>query len=156
MELMFGNSQATISPEEAPDSTEGKLSSYREVTPIARMLRTLRGQRTLRQVEADTGISNAYLSNLESGSKKPGAKTLAKLAGYYRVPIQDLLQLAGLAFDDRASNRAESVMDVQRSYDFVLADPSLSVFQKPNEAPSTDVQRFVVRMYEHYTGKRIL
>ena len=156
MVQLFDSNQATISPDQAPDSSEGKLPFYKEVTPIAMMLRRLRGERTLRQVEADTGISNAYLSNLESGSKRPGVKILAKLAGYHRTPLQELLQVAGLAFDDSATNQTESAMDVQRSYDFVLADPNFSIYQKPDGTPTTDVQRFVVRMYEHYTGKKIL
>jgi transcriptional regulator with XRE-family HTH domain len=52
---------------------------------------------TLRQVEDATGISNAYLSQLENDKiKKPSANTLYKLAGLYCIDIDDLLIAAGI------------------------------------------------------------
>ena len=45
---------------------------------------------------------------------------------------------------------------IQRYYDFVMADPDLRDCRKPKETPSVDFQRFVVEMYEHYTGKKLL
>ena len=124
--------------------------------PIGSLLRSLREDRTLRQVEADTGISNAYLCNLEGGLKKPGVKTLSKLASYYDFPLQDLLQAAGLLHRDPLPSFQDSAQDVQRSYDFVMADPDFSRLRKPTEAPPIDFQRFLVEMYQHYTGKRLL
>jgi transcriptional regulator with XRE-family HTH domain len=51
---------------------------------------------TLREVEDATGISNAYLSQLESGRiKKPSPTILFKLAGCYKIPYEHLLELAG-------------------------------------------------------------
>ena len=52
---------------------------------------------TLRQVEESTGISNAYLSQLENGKiKKPSANVLYKLASIYRVDINSLLRASGI------------------------------------------------------------
>lgn len=124
--------------------------------PIAILLRRLRGDKTLRRVESETGISNAYLSNLEQGSKRPGAKILAKLAAYHSVSLQELLQVAGLPLDQGITAGTESVIDIQRSYDFVLSDPNLSQYSKPAGTPNFDTQKFVVQMYEHYTGKKLL
>ena len=127
-------------------------------TTIGALLKNLRGEQSLRQVEAATGISNTYLCNLEGGSKRPGLKTLAKLAVYYQVPLPTLLQASGLQLDEfsLAPTNVMDVMDVKRSYDFVLADPGLSLYQKPAGALPTDVQKFVVEMYQHYTGKKLL
>ncbi len=51
---------------------------------------------TLRAVEAKTGISNAYLSQLEHGKiKTPAPQNLYKLAELYRVPYELLMELAG-------------------------------------------------------------
>ena len=133
----------------------GDEDGARERTPIGGLLRDLRGERTLRQVEANTGVSNSYLCNLESGLKKPGIKTLTKLAAYYRASILDLLQAAGLQPEDTAPTYTDSVADVQRSYEFVLADPDFGQFQKPSPPP-LDFQRFLVQMYQHYTGKKLL
>lgn len=51
---------------------------------------------TLRAVEKETGISNAYLSQLEHGKiQTPAPQNLHKLAGLYRVPYELLMELAG-------------------------------------------------------------
>jgi len=51
---------------------------------------------TLRVVEEITGISNAYLSQLENGKiKKPSPSVLYKLANCYNVSYDHLLELAG-------------------------------------------------------------
>ena len=123
--------------------------------PIADLLKNLRGTKTLRQVETETGVSNAYLCNLESGLKRPGMKTLSKLASYYQVPLHDLIQVMAQPFEQIPTSRG-SVTDVQRGYAYVIQDPVFSQYQKPAEAMPIDAQRFVVQMYQHYTGKRLI
>lgn len=50
---------------------------------------------SLRAVEKETGISNAYLSQLEHGKiKAPAPQNLYKLAELYRVPYELLMELA--------------------------------------------------------------
>lgn len=52
---------------------------------------------TLRQVEEATGISNAYLSQLENDKiKKPSANVLYKLAEIYCIELNFLLAAAGI------------------------------------------------------------
>ncbi len=52
---------------------------------------------TLRQVEDATGISNAYLSQLENDKiKKPSANVLYKLASIYKIELNVLLSAAGI------------------------------------------------------------
>ena len=127
-----------------------------EKPPIADLLKSLRGTKTLRQVETDTGVSNAYLCNIESGLKRPGMKTLSKLASYYQVPLHDLLQVMAMPFESAPAPQKGSVTDVQRGYAYVMDDPAFNQYQKPAEAISIDAKRFVVQMYEHYTGKRLI
>ena len=52
---------------------------------------------TLRQVETKTGISNAYLSQLEGGRrvKEPSPILLHKLGALYDLPYVTLLKAAG-------------------------------------------------------------
>ena len=51
---------------------------------------------TLRAVEEETGISNAYLSQLENGAvKRPRPHILHTLADFYVVPYEDLMSAAG-------------------------------------------------------------
>jgi transcriptional regulator with XRE-family HTH domain len=52
--------------------------------------------KSLRAVERETGISNAYLSQLETGKvKTPAPQHLHKLAETYNVPYPVLMELAG-------------------------------------------------------------
>ena len=145
--------KSVVGQEHSGNPTEGQGM---ERPAIGELLRSLRGGRTLRQVEADTGVSNAYLCNLEGGLKRPGIRTLSKLSDYYQVPLQDLLQTAGLDTTVKVAASQGSTLDVQRSYDFVIADPDFRQLPKPQGAPPIDSQRFIVAMYQFYTGKKLL
>ena len=60
-----------------------------------RRLRRIRGV-TLREVENKTKISNAYLSQLANGkAENPSPHILHKLAGFYGVPYEFLMEAAG-------------------------------------------------------------
>jgi transcriptional regulator with XRE-family HTH domain len=51
---------------------------------------------SLRAVEKETGISNAYLSQLENGDvQEPSPIMLAKLADLYETPYSTMLEYAG-------------------------------------------------------------
>ena len=128
----------------------------RQRPPIGELLKQLRGTKTLRQVEADTGITNAYLSNLELGLKKPGFRTLTKLSRYYSVPMDHLLRVADMEGDVPQPDGVDSVMDIQRAFDFVITDPNVAHYQKPADILPLDAQKFVVQIYQHYTGRKLL
>ena len=67
---------------------------------------------TLRAVEAKTGISNAYLSQLEHGKiKTPAPQNLYKLAEIYRVPYELLMELAGYPVPGAQSLEERPSMD---------------------------------------------
>lgn len=60
-----------------------------------RRLRLLKGA-SLRDVERETKISNAYLSQLESGkAEQPSPRVLHKLAEFYKVSYEALMGVAG-------------------------------------------------------------
>ena len=51
---------------------------------------------TLRAVEGETGISNGYLSQLESGQvRRPSPVNLHKLSELYRLPYAEMMEAAG-------------------------------------------------------------
>ena len=67
---------------------------------------------TLRAVEKETGISNAYLSQLEHGKiQTPAPQNLHKLAALYRVPYEILMELAGYPLPKAANATASSPRD---------------------------------------------
>ncbi len=88
-------------------------------------LRKLRGK-SLRAVEKRTGISNAYLSQLENGSvKRPRPHVLHKLADYYGVRYEDLMTAAGyLSRTDEKRSVDPDLVEIQ------LMSAGLSVEQK--------------------------
>ena len=139
--------------EARPEDSETKT---RQRPPIGELLKSLRGTRTLRNVEADTGITNPYLSNIELGIKKPGVKTLAKLSQYYQVPLNQLLHVAGIEGEMPKRVDRESTLDIQHAFNFVVTDPRVAHYQKPADAIPLDLQKYVVRIYEQYTGKKLL
>ena len=141
---------------QAESPAELTTETTKQRSPIGQLLKTLRGTKTLRQVEADTGITNAYLSNLESGLKKPGIRTLTKLSRYYSVPIDHLIHVAGLEGDVPQPAGEDSVMDIQRAFDFVITDPNVAHYHRPAGALPLDMQKFVVQIYQHYTGRKLL
>jgi transcriptional regulator with XRE-family HTH domain len=74
---------------------EGVTSASTELGSELRRIRRTRGD-TLRVVEDATGISNAYLSQLETGKiSKPSPNFLYKLAEFYEVPYGLLMERAG-------------------------------------------------------------
>ena len=47
-------------------------------------------------------------------------------------------------------------MDVERAYRFVLDDPAFRVGTRPDGPMTVNAKRFIVEMYEKFTGKRLL
>lgn len=79
---------------------------------LAQQLRTLRNvnKASLRDVEKKTGISNAYLSQLEQGkAKNPHPQKLYKLAEYYEVPYESLMRAAGYIEEDESERKPSAV-----------------------------------------------
>jgi len=71
---------------------------FRKSSTLGKYLKSLRDAKSLslREVEGKTGISNASLSQIESGKvKQPSPIALYKLAELYGVPYEALMERAG-------------------------------------------------------------
>lgn len=77
-------------------------------------LRKLSGK-TLRAVEAETEISNAYLSQMENGKvEKPRPHVLYKLSKCYGVQYEDLMAAAGyLARSDKGQPEDQELTEIK-------------------------------------------
>ncbi|MDO8749984.1 MAG: helix-turn-helix transcriptional regulator, partial [Dehalococcoidia bacterium] len=127
-----------------------------ETTPVGQYLRELR-QRvklSLREVEQQVGISNSYLSQVETGQRRPGTNVLKRLAPLYGVSVRDLLERAGHLVEIPAEVPEDE--EVERAYQFVLSDPRFRFGTSPRGEMDTESRRFIVQMYETLTGKRLL
>jgi transcriptional regulator with XRE-family HTH domain len=79
-------------------------------------------QLSLRQLAAQTGISNPYLSQIERGIRKPSADVLQQLAKALRVSAETLYVRAGILDpDDHPATSVELA---------VLADTAITERQK--------------------------
>ena len=85
---------------------------------LGNCLKTVRKQRrlTLRAVEDKTGISNAYLSQLENDKiSRPSPTILHRLAECYAISYEGLMKLAGHPINEERQKRAfrSSVDDIE-------------------------------------------
>jgi transcriptional regulator with XRE-family HTH domain len=82
-----------------------------ERTAIGIYLKSLRDTRSLslRDVEKKTGVSNAVLSQIESGQvKRPSPATLYKLSELFDVQYEELMGRAGYPMPSRQVGEAQS------------------------------------------------
>ena len=138
------------------DNREGDVlreeaDSYED---IGALLKRLRGRVSLREVARRTGVSASYLSLIERGEKHPGVNVVRKLAELYNVDAQQLLRRAG--HGPPPDPYGDEAMDVERAYRFVLDDPAFRVGTRPDGPMNINAKRFIVEMYEKFTGKRLL
>jgi len=84
---------------------------------LAKYLKELRGKMSIRHVAENTGISNAYLSQIEGGKRdNPHPDVLKKLAKFYEIRVIKLLEKAGYLDEDITSEETyESIAQEQRN-----------------------------------------
>ena len=86
---------------------------------LGQYLRAMREAKalSLRQVEGKLGISNAFISQIESGKvKQPSPVKLYKLAELYGVPYDSLMELAGYPSPSALTTEARSASTVFRRF----------------------------------------
>ena len=103
-----------------------------------------------------TGISDPYLSNIETGSRRPGPKVLKKLAALYGVSVHELLKRAGHLEESGSEGEADEEIEVERAYNYVLADRRFRFGTRPAGPFTIEAKRFIVEMYEQLTGRNLL
>ena len=121
---------------------------------IGPLLRRLRGDLSLRDVTKRVGVSSSYLSEIERGSRRPGVNIIRKLADLYNVDAEKLMKRAGR--DPYVDPYSDEAMEVERAYQYVLADPVFRVGTRPDGPITLKTKRFIVEMYERFANKRLL
>ena len=141
---------------DVPKAHLGVGAKGNNVLPIGVVLKQMRGERTLRDVELGTGIANSRLSNVERGHGQPGLKFLGRMADYYQTSVAEIIRRAELLRDYQADPYGVSAAEVERSYQFVAEDPRLQPWEEPDEVLSVAAKKQVIRTYELLTGKTLL
>ena len=132
---------------------EGASYADLEIGPL---LRKLRGDTSLREVRRLAGISNSYLSEIERGERRPGTNLLKRLAALYSVDVEHLMRTAGYLDNEGDGPSGNEPLQIERAFQYVLADPEFRLGTKPSGPLSLEAKRFIVEMYERFTGKNLL
>jgi len=129
-----------------------------EESNFGHFLKSLRDRQrmSLRDVERESGVSNAYIAQLEKGDRPaPSPDILKKLARAYNVTVRELLLRAG--YLDEPEVTATEEERIEAAFQYVLADPDYKLGTRlRGEDLDIKGKKGVVITYETLTGKRIL
>jgi transcriptional regulator with XRE-family HTH domain len=111
---------------------------------------------SLKQVEALAGVSNAYISQIETGRRRPPHPDILKrLAKVYELPVRDLLMKAGYLDDD--SEREVTAEVINNAFTHATSDPRLNFGTRLRGSKlSQDGKRLIIELYEKWTGEKLL
>jgi transcriptional regulator with XRE-family HTH domain len=136
-----------------------KIRTHKITDQLGSLGEFIAGQRraaqlSLRQLAAQAGISNPYLSQIERGLRKPSAEVLQQLAKALRVSAETLYVRAGILDpDDHPTTSVEMAVladsAITERQKRVLVDVYTS-FVKENERTATNGQ--VLKMTKQEPG----
>ena len=134
------------------------VKKIREENLFGIYLKRLREQKgvSLLDVEKATGISNAYLSQLETGSRKrlPTSDRLRQLANYYNVSMQEILAKAGYYEFREVKETYEQ--KINQAFLHAINDPTFHAGIKIDpETLTTDAKKYVIEIYEKAVKKKL-
>jgi transcriptional regulator with XRE-family HTH domain len=120
-----------------------------------RRLRKTKGL-TLKQVETQAKVSNAYISQIERGLRNPPHPDILKrLAKTYDVEHRELLVVAGYLEEDSAE--AAKRRTLEKAFEHVQSDPAFKHGTRlKGTHVSLETKRFIVEMYEKLTSRNLL
>jgi transcriptional regulator with XRE-family HTH domain len=124
---------------------------------LGNYLRDLRVKQrlSLREVGERVGLSGSYLSQIETGERRPSAEILRKLAPAYGVPVRDVLEVAG--FLDEPEAVMSDAEHLEWAFQCVLSDPEYRFGNRLRGTELTpDAKRFIIEVYEKATGRKLL
>ena len=117
---------------------ENQCSTYRATRGRMRLGALLKSSRlkrglTLRDLERETGISNGYLSQLESDTiKQPSPRHLHRLSHALSLAYGELMGLAGYAMEQQVSAKSD-----------YPSHPSFLGLEELNEADKRKIQAYI-------------
>jgi transcriptional regulator with XRE-family HTH domain len=131
----------------------GKVRKGGENMQLSAKLRMLRkGRYTLMDVSNETGLSVSFLSDVERGRTKPSLHTLEKLAEFYQMTVNDLLDEVDFGTSDPSYPLSFAEFLKETDVDEDLVDLILKVEQRARDRAKTPEDW---REY-YYSLKRIL
>jgi len=124
------------------------------LSELGMYLRSLREKAglTLREVEDRAGVSNAYLSLLESGKRPaPHPNILKRLSTVYEESLETLMRMAGYLDVTEQDNER---LRVEKLFAEAIADSSFAFGHRYRGNPDFETKRFIAGLYEEVKKKR--
>jgi transcriptional regulator with XRE-family HTH domain len=110
---------------------------------------------TMRQAAERADVSNAYLSQIETGKRgAPHPNILRRLAVVYEVPVRVLLEAAGYLDEPELNETDEE--QIERAFAFVMADKRFAAGTRVKDGLSPEAKKYIIETYERVTGAKLL
>ena len=108
---------------------------------------------SLREVEEKSGVSNAYISMIESGKRTdPHPNILKKLAEVYHIDISELMSMAG--YLSIHSQPEDEKAEVERLYLEARSDPAFSYGRRSRGKVDFPTRKLIAKMYKELKEKK--
>lgn len=111
---------------------------------------------SLREAERESGVSNAYIAQIERGDRPPPSPDiLRKLAPVYKITVKELLEAAGY-LEEPETNISEEER-VNRAFAYAVEDPEFKMgTRQPPDGLSLEAKKYIISVYEKVTNRKIL
>lgn len=115
-----------------------------------------RQRMSLREVEGESGVSNAYVAQIERGDRPaPSPEILRKLAAAYKVTVRELLEKAGYLDEPETKMSEEEAVD--RAYNYAIGDPEFRMgTRQPPEGLTLEAKKYIISVYEKVMKRKLL
>jgi HTH-type transcriptional regulator, competence development regulator len=127
---------------------------------FGKYLKSLRERQrmSLREVEKDSGVSNAYIAQIERGDRSvPSAEILRKLAPAYKVTVKELLEKAGYLDEPEVKMSQQEL--VERAFRYAVDDPEFKSrmgTRQPPEGLTLEAKEYIISIYEKVMDRKLL
>ncbi len=107
---------------------------------------------SIRQIEDRSEVSNAYISQIESGKRpSPHPNILKKLAPAYELSIEDIMKMFGYLNN---SEEEKEEMRIDRLIDEARRDPEFSFGHRLRGQLDPETKKVIARLYEKVKSQR--
>lgn len=106
------NTPTTVKCINTDDNSSEEVLKSKE--NLAKLVKALRGNRTIRELASSTGVAPSYISGIENGKFIPSATILMKLASPRSKPqngitVKDLMAVSGYEVEDSVIDHVERI-----------------------------------------------
>lgn len=111
---------------------------------------------SLREVEQESKVSNAYIAQIERGDRPPPSPDiLRKLAPVYKITVKELLEAAG--YLDEPETKVSEEERVNRAFAYAVEDPEFKMgTRQPPEGMSLEAKKYIISIYEKVMKRKLL